>query len=153
MNDSDSNNFRNGTSGHLLFNPTKPGRVSRANDENNPRLSYPVVAFAPNHGRVCTEECNAAPHIVPLFIDTDFHCCAADKWKTTPAVENTCAEHGCTLQNHFAIGGVSTKMDSPSVVRDARGAASTIPNLARTHAVDDLQKTCECEPELSRNNI
>ena len=72
VNDSDSNNFRNGTSGHLLFNPTKPGRVSRANDENNPRLSYPMVAIAPSHGRVCTEECNAAPHIVPIFIDTDF---------------------------------------------------------------------------------
>ena len=66
--------------------------------------------LAPTNGRVCTEECNAAPHVVQFFIDTDLPCCATDKWKKTPAVDNTLAEHWCTLQNHFAIGGVKTKM-------------------------------------------
>ena len=56
------------------------------------------------------------------------------------AVENTRAEHWCTLQNHFAIGGVKTKMSSPSVVRETRGTASTVSNHARTSAVNVLQK-------------
>ena len=46
----------------------------------------------------------------------------------------------CTLQNHFAIGGVKTMMSSPSVVRETRGTASTVSNHARTSAVNVLQK-------------
>ena len=87
-----------------------------------------------------TEECNAAPHFVQFFIDTDLHCCAADKWKKTPAVDNTRADHWCTLQNHFAIGEVKTMMSSPSVVRETRGTASTVSNHARTSAVNEQHK-------------
>ena len=58
----------------------------------------------------------------------------------TPAVDNTRADHWCTLQNHFAIGGVKHKMRSPSVVRETRGTASTVSNHARTSAVNVLQK-------------
>ena len=89
---------------------------------------------------MCTEECNATPHVLQFFIDTDLHCCAADKWTKTPAVDNTRAEHWCTLENHFAIGGVKHKMRSPSVVRETRGTASTVSNHARTSAVIVLQK-------------
>ena len=58
----------------------------------------------------------------------------------TPAVDNTRADHWCTLQNHFAIGEVKTMMSSPSVVRETRGTASTVSNHARTSAVNVLQK-------------
>ena len=51
------------------------------------------------------------------------------------AVDNTRAEHWCTLENHFAIGGVNHKMRSPSVVRETRGTKH-----ARTSAVNGLQK-------------
>ena len=55
-------------------------------------------------------------------------------------MENKRAEHWCTLQNHFAIGGVKTKMSSPSVVRETRGTASTVSNHARTSADNGLPK-------------
>ena len=55
-------------------------------------------------------------------------------------MENKRAEHWCTLQKHFAIGGVKTKMSSPSVVRETRGTASTVSNHARTSAVNGPQK-------------
>ena len=118
--------------------------VSLVQTMQNNKLSATVVqssgCLAPTNGRVCTEECNAAPHVVQFFIDTDLHCCAADNWKKTLAVDNTRAEHWCTLQNHFANGGVKTKMSSPSVVRETRDTASTVSNHARTSADNGLQK-------------
>ena len=58
----------------------------------------------------------------------------------TPAVDNTRADHWCTLQNHFAIGGVKTMMSSPSVVRETRVAASTGSKHTQTSAVNEQHK-------------
>ena len=89
---SDSNNVRNGTFGHLLNIP-RIEDVSLMQAMQTRSCSATVVLSsgcpAPKNGSVYTEECNAAPHVVQFFIDTDLHCCAADKWKNTSCGQHT----------------------------------------------------------------